>query len=297
MPNILPENFVIHRSVPIHGITQLGLRSHPAGSSTLEAVTTTFSFIRSDNPVFTTTSFRTFSPCYPTQAMAGLIVSHVRNPYPSFPGRDHDFHGRLYPGQGPQHGGFSYCGCMDSFRTRAPHQCAGAQGGYIGPPSLGYSITGPSCFDRYRQYHCCSLHQQTGWDPFPPPVAAGSRPISMATDSRHNPASQTHSGLPQCDSRMVISAVPAHHNRVESPPQSCEIEIQTVGNSSSGHVCHSPQHTSSPVHFSSSGASSTGDRCLVTRQGRQMYMFPPFQLRTTQTSEVILITPWWPSQP
>ena len=51
------------------------------------------------------------------------------------------------------------------FRTRAPHQCVGAQGGNICPPSLGYSITGPSCFDRYRQCHCCSLHQQTGWDP------------------------------------------------------------------------------------------------------------------------------------
>ena len=37
-----------------------------------------------------------------------------------------------------------------------------------------------------------------------------------------------------------------------------------MGNSSSGHVCHSPQHASSPVHVSSSGASSSGDRCLVT---------------------------------
>ena len=38
-----------------------------------------------------------------------------------------------------------------------------------------------------------------------------------------------------------------------------------MGNSSSGHVRHSPQHASSPVHVSSSEASSTGDRCLVTR--------------------------------
>ena len=40
-------------------------------------------------------------------------------------------------------------------------------------------------------------------------------------------------------------------------------------------------------------------------QGRSVYMFPPFlllnkviqKLRTTQTGEVILIAPWWPSQP
>ena len=37
-----------------------------------------------------------------------------------------------------------------------------------------------------------------------------------------------------------------------------------MGNSSSGQVCHSPQHASSPVHGSSSRASSTDDRCFVT---------------------------------
>ena len=48
VPNILPENLVVQRSVPIYGITQLGLRSHPTGSSTL-------SFIRSDKPVLIAT--------------------------------------------------------------------------------------------------------------------------------------------------------------------------------------------------------------------------------------------------
>ena len=125
-----------------------------------------------------------------------------------------------------------------------------SSGSNIGPPSLGYSITGPSCFDCYRQYHCCSLHQQTRWDPFQPPVAAGSGSVSVATDSGHNSKSQTHSGLPKCDSRPVVSAKPAHHERVPSPPRSRESDIQTVGNSSSGHVCQSPQHASSPVHMS-----------------------------------------------
>ena len=169
MPNILPENLVIQRSVPIYGITQLGLRSHPTGSSTLEALTT-LSYIRSDKPFFNTPAFRPCSPCYPTQAVAEPIISHIRNPYLTFPGGVRHFHRRLDPGLGRPHGGFSDCGCMDPFRTRAPHQCTGAQGGNIGPQSLGYSITWPSCFDCCRQHHCCSLHQQTRWDPFPPPV-------------------------------------------------------------------------------------------------------------------------------
>ena len=216
----------------------MGLRSHPTGSSTLEALTT-LSFIRSDKPVFNTPAFRPCSPCYPTQAVAEPIVSHIRNPYLTFPGGVHHFHRRLYPKLGCSHGGFSDCGCMDPFRTRAPHQCTGAQGGNIGPQSLGYSITGSSCFDCYRQYHCCSLHQQTGWDPFPPPVVAGSGSVSVVSDSGHNSKSQTHSGLPKCDSRPLVSAKPAHHDIVESPPRSRESDIQTVGNSSSGQVCHS----------------------------------------------------------
>ena len=85
----------------------------------------------------------------------------------------------------------------------------------------------------------------------------------MATDSRHNSASQTHSGLPKCDSRPVVSAEPAHHDRVESPPRGSESDIQAVGNSSCEHVCHSPQYTSSPVCVSSSGTLSTGDRCPI----------------------------------
>ena len=200
MPNILPENLVVQRSVPIYGITQLGLRSHPTGSSTQR----------------------------------------------------------------------------------------------------------PSCFDCCRQHHTCSLHQQTRWDPFPPPVAAGSGSVSVASDSGHNSKSQTHSGLPKCDSRPLVSAEPAHHDRVESPPRSHESDIQTVGNSSSGQVCHSPQHASSPVHGSSSGASSTGDRYFVTGLAGEVNVHvstvSPAQQSHSDTQDHPdgrgdTHHPWWPSHP
>ena len=41
--------------------------------------------------------------------------------------------------------------------------------------------------------------------------------------------------------------------------------FRTWGTPNSGHVCHNPQHASSPVYVSTSRASSTGDRCSVTR--------------------------------
>ena len=187
-----------------------------------EAPTTTLLFARSDRPVCSPVSIRPFSPCYPTQAVAGPIISHIRYPDPTFPGGIHNFHRCLYPGLGRSYGGFPGFGCLDPFIMQAPHQCAGAQGSNIGPPSLGLSITGPSVYDRYRQYHCCSLYQQTGWDPFPCPVVAASGPVSMATVSRYSHLGQTHSGLSKCDSRPVISAKPVHHDRVEPPPRSSE---------------------------------------------------------------------------
>ena len=60
----------------------------------------TLLFTRSDRLVCFSASIRPFSPCYPTQAVAGPIVSHIRNPDLAFSGGIHNFHGCLYPGLG-----------------------------------------------------------------------------------------------------------------------------------------------------------------------------------------------------
>ena len=78
-----------------------------------------------------------------------------------------------------------------------------------------------------------------------------------------------------------------------------------MGNSSSGHVCHSPQQASSPVYVSSSGASSAGGRCPVTGLAGEVdvhvsTVFPAQQSYSegpSRSARVILIAPWWISQP
>ena len=52
---IVSKRILSYQSVPVHGFTQLGFRSYLAGSSVPEAVTMSFSFLRSDKPIFTTT--------------------------------------------------------------------------------------------------------------------------------------------------------------------------------------------------------------------------------------------------
>ena len=96
--SILPSNSVVSMCFPIHGFTQLGLRSYPSGSFVPEAITTLFSFLRPDRPVYATASVRPVGPCQPTAAMAGPVFSYLWNPYPSVSGGIYDFHGRLHSG-------------------------------------------------------------------------------------------------------------------------------------------------------------------------------------------------------
>ena len=113
---------------------------------------------------------------------------------------------------------------------------------------------------------------------------------------------QTHSGLPECDSRPSISTESAHNNRVESPPRNSEPDLGDMGNSNSGHVSHSPQHASSPVKVSNSRASSTGDTCSVTRQAREVneHVSHAQQSHSETTDHPggrsDTIAPWIPSQ-
>ena len=53
LQNILTTSSVVYTSVPVHGITQLGFRSHPTGSSAPEAITMTFSCSGSVRPLYT----------------------------------------------------------------------------------------------------------------------------------------------------------------------------------------------------------------------------------------------------
>ena len=98
VPNIFPSISVVYTRVPVYGVTQLGFRSHSTGSSTPEALTTTFSFFMSDKLVYTTTSFRPISPCQDTQAQAGPVLT--LDQYPAFSSGVHDIQGCLYPGLG-----------------------------------------------------------------------------------------------------------------------------------------------------------------------------------------------------
>ena len=159
--SILPSSFVLPSSVPIHGLTQLGLRSYPSGSFVPETV----SFLRSDRPVYPTASVRPFGLWQPTAAVAGPVFSYLRNPYPSVSGAVYDFCGCLHSGVGRLHEGFPNFRYLDTSGPLAPHQLLGTQGGRGCPPtSLGSSAPGPPGLDCYGQFDSSFIYQQARRD-------------------------------------------------------------------------------------------------------------------------------------
>ena len=263
-PSILPSCTILFSSVPADGITQLGLRSHPSGSSVPETPSTLFSLIRSDKPVYATASIRPTGPCQPSQALAGPTFSYLRNPHPHFSGRFHDFYRRLYPGVGWPHGGFPDFGYLDPYRPQAPYQLSGAQGGSLCPTALGPSAPGPPDYDRYGQFDSSSIYQQARRDPFPHLATFDSRASPLVRGLEHNSPSKTYSRLSECDSRPPISSKSANIDRVEPPRRDSQTYLRPLGDTRSRHVCDRVELPPSSVHVSNSGATSHSGGCSVS---------------------------------
>ena len=168
----------------------MSLRSHPTGSVTHETLTTTLSFVRSDKQVYTTVSIRPFSPCHPTQAMPGPIVSHIRSPYPAFPGGVHGFRRCLYQGLGRLNGGFPTCSesklHINVLELKAVILALQHWVSVLQSHHVMIAIDNTTVVAYFNKQGGAHSHALLGWGPFPRPVVAGSRSVSMATDYRYS---------------------------------------------------------------------------------------------------------------
>ena len=216
-PSILPLSTSSFSSIPAHGVTQLGLRSYPSGSFEPETSSMSLSHIRSDKPVYATSSIRPTGPCQPSMALAGPMFSYLRNPYPHVSGGLHDFYGHLHTGVGSSHGGFPDFGYLDPYRPQAPYQLSGAQGGSLCPTALGPSAPGPPGYDLYGQSDSSFVYQQARRDPFPHLVTFDSRASPLVRGSEHNSPSKAYSRLSERDSRPPIDLVQISQYRQSGP--------------------------------------------------------------------------------
>ena len=260
----LPPSTNLPSSVPAYGVTQPGLRSYPPGSFVPETSSTSFSFIRSDRPVYATASIRPSGPCQPTSAMAGPTFSYLRNPDPHVSGRPHDFHRRLHAGVGRPHGGFPDFGYLDPYRLQDPYQLFGAQGGDFCPTALGSSAPGPPGYCRHGQFDSSFIYQQARRDSLPHLALFDSRSFPLVRGSEYNSPGKTYSRLSERDSRPPISSQSAHTDRLVPPPQDRETYLQSLGHTRSRHVFNIVELPPSSVHVSNSGAKSPSGGCSVS---------------------------------
>ena len=128
----------------------------------------------------------------------------------------------------------------------------------------------------------------------------------LESQLRHNSPGKTHSRLLERDSRPPISSESANTDRVVPTPRDRETHLQVLGDTRSRHVCDTVALPPSSVHVSSPGAKSPGGGCSVSRLAGEVNVHVPTfpllskvvqKLRSTQVAEVILVAPWWPSQP
>ena len=303
MPSILPQGTKLYSSVPASGVTQLGLRSYPSGSFVPETSSTSFSFLRSDRPVYATASIRPPGPCQSTAAMTGPSFSYLRNPRVS--SGFHDFHGRLQSGLGRPHGGFQDFGYLDPNRPQAPYQLSGVQSGYFCPTALGSSASGPPGYDRHGQFDSSFIYQQAGRDSLPHLATLNCRPSPLVGVSEHSSPGQTHSRLSECDSRPPILSGPAYTDRVVPGPRDRDSYLQGLGDTRGRHVCDTVELPPSSVHVSSSGAKSPSGGCSVSGLAGEVNVhvspIPPAQQSHAETvvhsggGGDSCTAPWWPS--
>ena len=244
---VFPMSSVVSKSGSVYGLTQLDFRSDPSWTDTPEAVTATFSLLRPDEPVYTSTtaSVRPAGPCQHTSAVEGPIFSNIRYPHPAFPGGFHNFYRRLYAGLGAPIWGIPKSRVPGPVRIASSISIVGAQGGSCCPMPLGFSAPGPPGFDRYRHYNSSFLYQQTSRNPFPNLVASSSGSLYVTAGSGHSSQIQAHTSLFECDIRPPIQTQSANFDRVESPFRDRQSNFPVLGNSNVRHVRHSPQY---PIH-------------------------------------------------
>ena len=206
---------------------------------------------------------------------------------------------------GRSHGGFPNFGYLDPYRPQAPHQLFGAQGGNSCPTALGSSAPGPPGYDRYGQFDSSFVYQRKRRDPFPHLVMFDSR-ASLVRGSEHNSLSKEYPRLSKRDSRPPISSEPANINRVVPSPQDRETYLQGLGDNQKSKMFATVSNSHLPRFMSpiQEPRALAVDALSQDWQGRSMYMCPRFpllskviqKLGSTQTAELILTAPWWPSQ-
>ena len=143
-----------------------------------------FSWYGSVRPVYTTSSFRTISPCQLTLALAGPVFSHLWNPYLTFP----EFTILRTPlhRAGDAHIEDSQISGIWTHSDHKPHiNCLELKAVILALHHWVTVLRGHQVMIAMENTPVSFLYQQTGRDPFPYHVMSSSGSFSMASIPGH----------------------------------------------------------------------------------------------------------------
>ena len=303
-PSILPQGTKLYSSVPASGVTQLGLRSYPSGSFVPETSSTSFSFLRSDRPVYTTASIKPPGPCQPTAAMAGPSFSYLRNPNPRVSSGFHDFHGRLQSGLGRPHGDSKISGTWTLTDRKLHINCLEFKAVIFALQHWAPLLQGRQVMIATDNSTVVSYINKQGRTRSPTLLCL-TVDLLLWLESQNIVVRARH--IPGC-----LNVIADHLSRPDQPvPTEWSLHPEIV--TRIFRVWGTPEvdmfATLSNSHLPRFMSPVPEPRALAVDslsqvwQGMSVYMFPPFpllnkvmqKLRSTQVAEVILVAPWWPS--
>ena len=126
------------------------------------------------------------------------------------------------------------------------------------------------CSSCYRQYHCCSIHQQTRRHPFMGTMCPTMAYSGMVSAKEHCSVCQTHSGLPKCHSRSSVPQGSGSPYGVVSASRHFSADMPKVGYSHDRPLCNSFQQQVATVCFASPRPNMSGGGRFVDGLGGEI---------------------------
>ena len=145
-----------------------------------------------------------------------------------------------------------------SFRKSPSHKLSRTKGSPASSEAVRTSMQEQDCAGVNRQYDSCFVHKQARGYEVRLSLCSPLEASVLVPSQGHIPASQTHSGPFECDSRQTFQAQPGNPNRVVPVSTGVQSVVLQVDPSRSGLVCNQIQSQTTQFCVTGSGSESLG---------------------------------------
>ena len=189
---------------------------------------------------------------------------------------------------------------------QATHQLPRASSGLANPEAFPTSVAGHCCGCHFRQYHHGCLYQQGGRDSVPVSVPLGTGRLGMVQATQDLSCGQPPVGRQERPRGRPVQRDPPSSDGVDPPQRGDQCNISALAHTHVDLFASEKNHKL-PVFFSIRPSPSSSGVNALTQNWDCLYgyAYPPTaliprvlrKLRLQPTAQILLVAPFWPSQP